>query len=357
MSIDYRDILADKDAGMTWAQLAEKYNFQSGNAIRKWTSRRRKADEERGGEEVGPPGEDIYELVKFVDKKKREAANWRSLIDVANRVADEFERDSISQRTAKVKINTSTPIILLFTGDWHLGDASTDHTAFLNMVAQVLDNDGVYMVDLGDDRQNARTSRIASMNLSQALPPQLQATLIRSLVDELTEKNKLIAKVGGNHDEEWDGRVFGEALQRYLLERMSAPFFGNRGLLFLEVGDIEYSLLLFHKSRFRSFLRTTHGNYREMTLSYPADIIAGGHDHKPGIEHVWHYTLAKEAGKAFGGESLLIKVGTFQDSQFGWRYFSNGGKIMPAVVLFPSEKRMIAFSHLDDAIRFRSVFA
>jgi len=28
----------------------------------------------------------------------------------------------------------------------------------------------------------------------------------------------------------------------------------------------------------------------------------------------------------FGGETYLIKCGTYQDSEFGWRYFGNGGR-------------------------------
>ena len=33
-----------------------------------------------------------------------------------------------------------------------------------------------------------------------------------------------------------------------------------------------------------------------------------------------------EPGMGFGGETYLIKCGTYQDSEFGWRHFGNDGR-------------------------------
>ena len=92
---------------------------------------------------------------------------------------------------------------------------------------------------------------------------------------------------------------------------------------------------------------------REYQLSYPADVVVGGHDHQPALEHHYHYTLAQEAGMGFGGETLLIKVGTYQDSDFGWRYFHNGG-FQPnyTVVFYPDRKKMVPFTNMYDAVAF-----
>jgi hypothetical protein len=76
----------------------------------------------------------------------------------------------------------------------------------------------------------------------------------------------------GNHDVEFDERIFGQALQYYLLQNMKAPRFQNRGLLNLGVGNEIYTLYLFHKSRFRSVFRPAHGAYREYQFGYPADV-------------------------------------------------------------------------------------
>ena len=93
------------------------------------------------------------------------------------------------------------------------------------------------MIEVGDDRQNMRSFRHLSSVLNQVLSPKHQAHMIRGVVEDLTANDKLLAKVGGNHDEEFDQRIFGEALQGYLLEKMKAPRFKNRGLVYLTVGD------------------------------------------------------------------------------------------------------------------------
>jgi hypothetical protein len=114
------------------------------------------------------------------------------------------------------------------------------------------------------------------------------------------------------------------------------------------VGEAEYEMLLFHKSRFRSFLTPTHGARRELMLSLPsADIVAGGHDHQPGLEVFW-YNMLKDSHP-----TILVKVGTYSDSVYGWRYFHNGGfPINPAVVLYPKQRKMLPFVSPMDAIEF-----
>jgi len=293
------------------------------------------------------------EAVIFKDKKFKEDVNWRDFIDHANNGQNINERLRSVQRTAKIHINTTEPIIVTYTGDWHLGDGATDHDSWYEYIKKVMDNDRVYLIVLGDDYQNMRSFKTLSAVLGQALSPPQQAAMMRSLVDELTDHNKLLAKVGGNHDQEFDERIFGEALQNYLYEKMNAPLFPNRGLLELSVGKQTYTNLLFHKSRFRSILRPAHGAYREWQFSYPAEVVAGAHDHTPAFEVFWNYTLGKEIDSNVGGEVFLIKVGTYMDNEYGFRYFHNGGfPINPAVVYYPQEHKKKAFLNVEDALQF-----
>ena len=260
------------------------------------------------------------------------------------------------QRIGEVLIKSNKPIGLVHTGDWHLGDGTTDYHAWKKDMEFILSEPSLFMAEYGDTYQNMRVFKTLSAVFSQVLTPTQQAFMMMSIIDELTDKHKLVAKLDGNHDAEFDERIFGEALQKYLLTKMSAPRFKNRGLLKLTVGDQLYTILMFHKSRFRSFMRTTHGNYREYQLSYPADIVAGAHDHVPGFESMDHYTLARQADMPFGGESWLIKVGTYQDSDFGWKYFHNGGTGNPTTVLFPNEHKIVPFRNPIDAVRYMSTF-
>ena len=355
---DLYKILEKNEVSLSWAALGRALGMP-------WTTLR-EACKRRFGidrtKDLGRLGnllefEQIEELREaaliFVDKKQKDDVDWREFAEMAQSSKAFQERLDISQRTARININITRPIALMFSGDWHLGDRYVDYDTWVSDIDFLLSHDNLYLVDVGDDRQNLRVFRHLAAVLRQVLSPQQQAHMLRSVIEELTAKDKLLAKVGGNHDQEFDQRIFGEALQSYLLESMKAPFFPNRGLVFLTVGEIEYSLLLFHKSRYRSFLRRTHGAMREHQLSYPADIVAGGHDHQPGMEHLYHYSLAAQEDKGFGGETIYIKVGTYQDSDYGWRYFSNGGIVANyTVVLFPDKKKMLPFTSPQDAVAY-----
>lgn len=295
--------------------------------------------------------------VKFVDVKEGEDINWREFVDLAKTNQDFEERLSPRQKFATITIETEVPIGIMFTSDWHLGERYTDHDQWARDIEFLLEAPNLYMVDLGDDRQNMRSFKVLARILSQVLSPKQQALMMRSVVEELCRSQKLLAKVAGNHDREFDERIFGEALQKYLYGYMTAPFFNNRGLLKLTVGSTFYTIMLFHKSRFKSFLRRTHGAMREHQLSVPADIVAGGHDHAPGLEHLYHYTLAKEAGLGFGGETLLIKTGTYSDGTYGWKYFHSGGFSQNyTVVLYPHQHKMVAFTNPEDAMQYMAQF-
>lgn len=291
--------------------------------------------------------------IVFKDKKHSEDIDWREFTEIAETTRDLEDRIDNSQKIANIHIDTKKPFAIMFTSDWHLGDKGTDHKKWREDIEFVLSADNLGMIDLGDDRQNMRKFFNLAGVLGQVLSPKQQAIMLRGVVDELTKKNKLIAKVGGNHDEEFDEKIFGQALQHYLLEHMAAPRFRNRGLIKLTVGDTLYSILVFHKSRFKSFLRRTHGAMREHQLSFPADVCAGGHDHEPGLEHYYHYNLAREAGYNFGGETILIKAGTYQDSDYGWRYFH--GTAPPqnyTIVFYPDQHKMLPFTNPRDAVMF-----
>jgi hypothetical protein len=341
--------------GMAWYKIASEVGLTTGGAKSR-LYRRKMADRPRATAPDSSPGpttksEDGDAIAIFRDKKQTDGVEWRGLLDLATATQVAHKTVLDTQYTAEIEISTDRPVALVFTGDWHLGDTATDYESWMKDIQFILDTPNVFMLDLGDSVQNVRSFKNVGTILSQALSPKLQGLLLRGIIDELTDHGKLLAKVTGNHDGEFDERIFGEVLQAYLLDKMQAPRFDNRGLIHLTVGSIRYSILLFHKSRFRSFMRPTHGNYREMQMSYPADIVAGAHDHAWGFEAFDNYDLAKQAGDGFGGVTFLVRVGSYQvDSPYGWRYFHNARPVSPVVILWPNEKRMQPVFRLEDAL-------
>lgn len=279
--------------------------------------------------------------------------DWRNILSLANSNKELAAEMNPSTQFHRRTIETDKPIIILFTGDWHLGAVSTDYLRWRKDMERVMDTENVYMFLLADEIENMRTFKTLAAVLTQVLTPQAQAKLLSGIVDELCTSHKLLGKVTGNHDTEFEERQFGSSPTRDIFVKAGVPVFSNRGIIELTVGTQTYSILGFHKSRFRSAIRPTHGAYQEWRFGYPADIVAGAHDHQPGFEAIWNYTAGRDNGKAFGGQTYLIKIGTYSDSEYGHRYFHNGGfPIMPCVVLYPDQNKKVYFDSLDDAITF-----
>jgi hypothetical protein len=334
---------------LTWEQLSARLGKSSGEALRSEYRRAKSIERETERENDEATIEFFHQRSSIPD--------WRELAEKATVNATVKKQIDPLIKATNIAIDTSKPIGLVFSGDWHLGDAGLDYKKWSQDLETVMDNPSLFLVDLGDDRNNVRSFRDLSAVLGQVMSPQEQGLMMRGVVDELTEKNKLLCKVDGNHDVEFDERLFGDAIQYYLLENMKAPRFRNKGLMFLEVGDEVYTIYVFHKTRFRSIYRAAHGAWREWQFGYPADIVAGGHDHVPAFEMLPNYTMARDVGQTFGGLTFLIKVGTYQDSKYGWKYFHNGGRPETiTVVLWPDEHRMQGFLSIQDAVRFIDTF-
>lgn len=335
-----------EEPGLTWEAMAKQLGFSTGEALRS-EYRRRKADEQIDEIETDKP------KIEFLHSGGGEAPDWRELAERSAVISEKRSKISPLIKSTRAYIATKSPIGIVFSGDWHLGSSGLDYKKWLKDMETIMSNDKLFLVDLGDDRQNMRSFKDLSGVLEQVMTPKEQALFMRGLVNELTDTNKLLCKVDGNHDVEFDERIFGEALQWYLMENMKAPRFKNKGLLFLEVGDETYSMYVFHKSRFRSIFRAAHGAFREWQFGYPADVVAGGHDHTPGFEMLPNYQVAREAGMGFGGLTFLIKIGTYQESKYGYKYFHNGGAPEAiTIVLWPDTHKMQAFLSIEDAARF-----
>lgn len=356
-----RCIVELKERGETWASISSQVYLTPQAArsrYRRWIKQQRKKDDDTEEAYHSPLVEEFEEIV-FHNSKKPEKIDWRELAKLATEVQSVNNRLEDTQEYAEISIETTRPVILMFTGDWHLGAAGTNHAGWAAQMETVLSTDGLYMINLGDYQQNAGSFRVLSVALSQILSPRQQATMFKGIIDELTEKNKLLASIIGNHDE-FEERVLGQRLQYYLLERMKCPQFPNRGLVRLFVGDAEYSLLLLHKPKYFSSVNDTHGLIREYERDYPADVVAGGHNHKPAYQLLYRNTRAKKSGYDFGGPALLLAVGTWQEkSKFGYKHFHDGGLPISWYVVFdPSEKRFSPpFESLDDALLFREMWS
>jgi len=360
----YWTIKRMRDNHIPWKEITEYFSVASVDAVqRAFYKQRQKYGQQpilpRTGidetAELATPyfDEEAAEVV-FVDKKIPEDIDWRELVAHAQAAQDISKRLSDLQPNnfATIRIETTKPIAIMFTADWHLGDANTEYAQWQEDIQFLIETPRLYAADLGDETQNMRTFRDLSAVLSQALTPTQQAQLFRSIIKELAARKKLIVKICGNHDTEFDERIFGESLYKYLMDTTKVPRIGNKGLVKLTVGDQLYTLFLAHKVRFNSIFRVTHSSFREAQLSFPADIVVTAHTHAPGLEIAPQYPLAREAGFDFGGQAIWIKVGSYQHSKYGQKYFHNEAICNPTVVLYPDRYKKVPFTDPHDAIDF-----
>lgn len=288
---------------------------------------------------------------EFVDKKTGEL-DWRRVINAAIEMQDIRNNNSWTQDICRIEIPTDKPVAIMFTSDEHIGSMATDYDAWLNSIDYLFDTPGLYAVNVGDPIENQKKFRTVSPILSQVISPTLQPQVYGQVLLEMFNRGKLLAMSGGNHDLEFDERIFGEGDLKQYAERL-VPYFDGKGLVELVVGDVTYRILMMHKTRYHSFINTLHGAKREYQLTLPADIVVTAHTHKPGFEEYHHYQMAAELGLDFGGVSFLIQTGTFKvNDTYSKRYWTKGVIGTPTVVLHPDRREMDYFRTPEKAVDF-----
>lgn len=333
-----------KDGGGTnaWSEWVDQFDGRSRHSIRM---------RYREHLATGEPMPLAHFRPEFLDVRHPEPPDWRKILSVAKQGQELAQDADGTQRIATVRIEG--PALLCYSACWHLGGVAVDYVSWRRHIDLIMDTPACYMVMLGDAYENMRSFHSLEAVLSQVLPVAQQARALEGIVTELCDKGKLLAMVEGNH-EIMDERIFGEALIGYIYRHSTAPQFPNRGLLKLGVtcDGVEYQFptLLFHKSRYRSFLNSLHGAKREYQLSFPGRIVAGAHDHKPGIEYYWHHGLMRQAGYGLGGRTILIKAGTFNQGKFGWRFWGGDPPVMPCVLFW--HDYALAFPSLEIGVFF-----
>jgi hypothetical protein len=285
--------------------------------------------------------------LEFPDKKQGDF-NYKEWLKAAQATQDLHHKASSKQDIATVKINSTKPIALVLTADWHLGSISCDYMSFLRNHEFMLNTDGMYMGVVGDTIDNFYQFSNAHAILSQAIPPAKQRRLLGEIFHALLEKNKLLFVGYGNHetrDEKW----FGDNLVARMVEER-IPYFSGKGILKLYVGDQIYTILVMHKTGANSKINTLYGAKMEYSRYFPADVVVTAHTHVPAIESYYHYGAAGRAGFPFGGDSWLVKTGTYNvDNGFSKRYYNHGFVCDPTLVLFPRERKIVPFMAASDA--------
>ncbi len=292
--------------------------------------------------------EEQYKLF-FKDKKEGET-NWREWLEFLVENQKLHKKSSFSQDVANIEIKTDKPVGVVYSSDWHLGSESIEYNRFLEDMEFLLAHDNLKLALVGDLIDNFTQFKNVLAVTQQLISPKQQRRILESLIEELVEKDKLIISGYGNHDVEFDERIIGHSFVQDILSK-SVPYFNGKGIMKLKVGDVEYTNLILHKTRYNSFIHALHGAKREYQLTFPADVVVCGDKHLSGFEEYIHYGMAKDAGMGFGGETFLIRLGTYKtDCGYSKRYWGKGNIRTDCVVYFPKDKMKKRFSTAEDAV-------
>lgn len=285
-------------------------------------------------------------LIICPDKKIQTPTNntWLSRI-----IAHQAERKSIetSQDEATVRIKTRNKYIgIFFTGDWHFGSDKVDYELWDKHQSLVLQNDGMYEAIVGDERDNFVNPKFKTGLYEGVLNPEEQALYMKEYMEQLNDKNKIIARVTGNHDF-WTWEGSGINFETFWYKGMKSPLLRNGGFVHLETNKVPYEIYMHHgQSVFNSNFNPNHATRRAYEMQGSFDVGVLGHKHVSEVAHGYKNSDSKQH------DLIMIRSGTYKtEDQYARSKQLGKGQPPGATVLFStSERHMMAFAKLEDAV-------
>jgi len=276
-------------------------------------------------------------------KKEITKTQWREFFDNINVMKEAQLAEKTSVSYAKINLDVEQPIILTFSGCWHVGSRGTDYKLLREYIELILDTDNVYLCLLGDEIENFFKFYTQEANEQQIVPPGIQRKLFTKIINELREKNKLLFSVWSNHVGQREEKLLGYSPTEELFRGVT--FFDGKGTLDLTVGEELYKLFVVHKTRTTSVDNPCLGMKTELkrySMYDRYDIVASAHLHYPylSVEYMPEKTI-------------FLKAGTFKtDDLYARRNWREGIVGAPAIILYPNEHKTIAFENLKSAIEY-----
>lgn len=261
-----------------------------------------------------------------------------AVIKAITTIQTETDKQSIYSEKGEVKIEAQSPILLVILSDLHIGNQATDHKKTLDILRTIRDTPNTFAIFNGDLADNLFVFRKGGSE--EGMTAEMQGLLVMQFMSELDKAGKIISVATGNHD------AFVDNFYR-TFSRLEAPLLYNWGDTDITVGSVMYRLAQFHEftmgnSTMSHLLREL--KYLEMR-SPNADIVVGGHTHRKAIEMVLIngvYRVLAEGGTMKINDAFQVGHGNARFGQFDY--------CGACVLLFPDQKKMIPFYHLEDGI-------
>jgi len=234
---------------------------------------------------------------------------------------------------------------ILFTADWHLGNAFTDHHRLKATMDKLIETPNLQQCIVGDVMDNFCIEFFKRQIQESVASPSQQTLVIMNILDELARKDKNLAFILGNHDT-FDFRASGNSI--FQLIDIGAPIANNRLHIDLKFKGAEYKIVAAHKLPGKSMYNKQHENVRELRENNPnADVIASAHLHSPSCS--WEFR--------YGRVVYFLKTGTLKGADdFSWGSWPEGQAPYSPVIAFNTRsKEMRDFKNIDEYAAFLQV--
>lgn len=270
------------------------------------------------------------------------------LLEAANSVRGDLS--GVQERTAWTAPD-ALPTGVVFTGDWHCGAGGVDYAALRANLETIRDTPGLYAIGMGDYLENVAPQSKAGTALYTGLfnEPGVQGRY--ALTRAKIAMGRWLAIVNGNHDN-WSFKHAGLSRTDEFARALGAAYFTEGGgAVVATVGAQRYVLAVRHNTAGNSRINTENP-MRRMFTDFPlwdnCDVICVGHLHYNDL----HVVSLK------GQRCVYLRSGSFKARDGYAQSHGFTPEIgTPLVVLYPDERRVIAFRGDDFAAGVRFLAA
>ena len=277
-----------------------------------------------------------------VDEAIEDLPTYEELMDLS--VTEQLIMDKLIKHpeVVRIEIDTDKPIALTNWADLHLGHPGVDYVGVDSATNLVCETDGLFVYAGGDGSENFIVSngKSAGAGLNQQQIVRQRALFIR-LLQKLGDS--LIALGSSSEHSGWNRAMTGVDDLAELAKRLNLVYTDVGGLIELTVGNQTYNIFRTHRYKYNSDFNLTHTAKQLWRLGqYDADITIVEHRHSAAIESFLGHGLERYAVRT--GTAKVYDDYARKFGYYGQR-FAN-----PTIILYPNERRMIGFLHMEDAI-------
>lgn len=328
---------------LTWEEFRALYPDRTREAWRKRRQQHAQAIDSRSSSEA---------RISLEAQLARSDEDWERLF--AHLESAEEARDALRMEARPELTWTAPvpgPIGIAFVSDIHAGGTGVRYDLLRRDLELIRDTPGLYAVCLGDVIDNYKPQAKSGSGMYGALFPSPKEQIMYVTLRLRWARGKWLALCGGNHDA-WDGKWAGIDRLPALAADLDCPYLTEAGgTLRVTVGEQTYTLALKHQHVGQSRLNTTN-SHRRLFDEFPAwdnaDVLAMGHTHAPEVQQT----------RRKGRQVAYIRAGTYKtrDSWSENLGFEPAYGV-PLVVLYPTERKLIAFDgeHFTDGVRWLAI--